>query len=391
MPITFASIDDPYGIRGAGGALAQAIMARAAEERIDKRQLGMEQRAENRQISAEERALQRQLEAEQRQVAARQQYGTVLADALKVVQDPEASVMQKIGALQEYAAISGDQKGVSPILNQILKQGTRQDEAQASLNFLNQMGIDVPTNLTPQNTPPASFLSNFAQGLKPTFEPESDKIEAKRSADYADQIVRDYSAAESSKNRLNQQLTAAKSGLLPTPAMVKTMDFLGIPLSVFSNPLAEGYDKNVNEYIKDVSNYFPGQIRVAEIEPYMKTIPTLLNSDAGKELIIENQQIINEQKEANYEAYKQILKENNGRKPRNLDVEILERTKAKRQELGERLKENFEKAVQMTSFPTGKVNAGTKLTPNTALNYLNAAGGDRKKAEEMARKDGYEF
>jgi hypothetical protein len=391
MPITFASIDDPYGLRGASSTLAQAIISRAAENRADQRQLGLEQRAENRQISSEERMIQRQLEAEKKQQEARQQYGTILGDALKVVQDPNASQTQKIGALQQYAAISGDQKSVAPILNQILKQGARQEEAQASLNFLKQMGVDVPESISPENLPPASFLSNFAQGLKPTFEPESDKIEAKRSADLADRVVMDYNAAETSKNRLAQMDIAAKSGQLPSPAMVKLMDFYGVPLSVFTNPLAETYEKNVNEYIKDISNYFPGQIRVAEIEPYMKTIPTLMNSDAGKELIIQNQQLINEQKIAAYDAYKQILKENKGRKPKNLDIEILERTKDKRETISEKLKENFEKAVQMTKYNLGRVSSGTKLTPTTALNYLKAANGDRKKAEDLARKDGYEF
>jgi hypothetical protein len=357
-------------------------------------QRNLESSAEQRQIAAEKRANERALSAESRQQVLRQQYGGILGEVMKVVQDPSSSPMQKIGSLQQYAAMTGDTKSVAPILNEIIKSSTKQREAEANYQLYRPiisqtLGIDLPEKLPSDVTPGA--ITGLSQFGKPTFEPESDKIEAKRSADFADQIIRDYNAAEISKNRLAQMDIAAKSGQLPTPAMMKTMDFIGIPLSIFSNPLAEAYDKNVNEYIKDIANYFPGQIRVAEIEPYMKTIPTLLNSDAGKELIIENQQLINEQKEATYEAYKEILKENKGKKPRNLDVEILERTKAKRQEIGDRLKGNFEKAIQMSKFPTGKVNAGTKLTPNTALNYLNAAGGDRKKAEEMARKDGYEF
>jgi len=223
------------------------------------------------------------------------------------------------------------------------------------------------------------------------FEPESDKIEAKRSADFADKIVNEYQGALASEPRLDQMLIGAKSGNLATPAMVKTMDFLGIPLSVFANPLSEAYEKNVNEYIKGVSNYFPGQIRNAEIEPYMKTIPTLLNSDRGKEIIIENQKIVNDQAKAAYKAYKDILKENNGKKPRNLDVEILDRTEKSRLENGEKLRENFIKAIKISQFPTGKVQKGTRIIPNMALNYLEMADGDRKLAEENAKKDGYVF
>ena len=39
----------------------------------------------------------------------------------------------------------------------------------------------------------------------------------------------------------------------------------------------------------------------------------------------------------------------------------------------------------------GKVASGTKLTPDIAMKYLQNSGGDRKKAEEMAKEDGYEF
>lgn len=380
MPITFASIDDPYGLRQAGGTLAQAFMAKA-----------MESRAEQSQIRSEERAVNRQLATEKRQKEARLLGGSALQDALKIVADPNATTIQKIGALQQAATISGDQKGVAPLIQQLIKQSTKQDESQASLDFLRTQGVDIPQNVTGKNAPPASFLGSFAKGLKPVFEPESDKIEAKRSADYADQIVKDYEAAEASENRLSQMEIAAESRQLPTPAFVKTMEFLGIPLGILGNPLAEGYEKNTNEYIKDVGKYFPGQIRNVEIEAYMKTIPTLMNSDDGKLLIIKNQKLVNQGKKASYDAYKQILKENGGKKPRNLDVEILERTRELRNQVSDQLKQNFIEAVDMTQFPTSKVQPGTPMNPSIAFRYVQRAKGDREKAEKLAREDGYDW
>jgi len=362
MAITFESIRDPYGLGAAGNALGGAFM--------QKSMMG----------------LQKKQETEERQLK-----GTALQAAIEEASKPNASFEDKIGAFQKYAATTGDTQSVSPIINQLMKESSRQGESQAALDFLRSQGVNIPEMGSGQQLPPASFLSSFTETLKPTYEPESEKIEAKRTADVADRIVSDYEAAESSKNRLIGMLAAAKSGQLPTPAMVSSLNAVNIPIGVLSNPLAEGYDKASNDYIKDVGKYFPGTIRVAEIEAYLKSIPTLLNSDAGKEVVIENNQILNDQKEANYQAYIDILKENKGKKPRNLDVEILEKTREKRKETTEKIRQNFEKAIGMTKFPTQKVAKGTKITPNIALKYIGRANGDRTEAEKLAREDGYEF
>ncbi len=362
MAITFESIRDPYGLGAAGQAIGGALM--------QKSMMGLQKRQE------EEERLKK---------------GGALKTAIDEASKPNATLEDKIGAFQKYAVSTGDTQSVTPFLNQLIKEGSRQGESQAALDFLRSQGVNIPEMATGQKLPPASFLSSFTETLKPTYEPESEKIEAKRTADYADRIVKDYEGAQASKNRLIGMKVAAQSGELPTPAMVKTLDFFGFPLGVLSNPLAEGYDKATNDYIKDVGLYFPGTIRVAEIEAYMKSIPTLMNSDKGKEIVIENTQILNDQKEAAYDAYREILKENKGKKPRNLDVEILERTRGKRNELSEKIKDNFEKAVSMTQFPTEKVAKGTKITPNIALKYLGKTGGNRADAEKLAREDGYEF
>lgn len=382
MPITFQSIDDPFGIRAGGSALGQALM-----------QKNMERLQNQRQLEAEERQAQRMQEAEQRAMLQRQQNAGVLQNVMTAIADPNASYLDKIGAIQQYAIQTGDVKTATPLLNQIMKESERQAHTEADFNFLNQLRDenDIPApKILPKGVSPGAVNTAFRMS-QPMFEKESDKIEAKRSADYADKIVREYDAAETAETRLNQMKIAAKSGQLPTPLLVKSMDFLGMPLSVYANPLAESYEKLVNENIKNLSNYFPGQIRVAEIESYMKTIPTLYNSDEGKKIIVENQLLENQIKKAEYKAYTDLLSENKGKRPPHLDVKIKERTRGVRQEVAEKMKENMQKAIEITQFPTQRVNPGTPITPSQALNYMNKANGDRKKAEEMARKDGYEF
>jgi hypothetical protein len=362
MPITFESIKDPYGIQQASGVLGQALMQRGTEER---------QKSELKQT--------------------RKENASAFQEAMATASKPGASKQEQIAALQNYAALSGDNASVAPMIKQILSEGTKEKESQNTIDFMREQGIDIPYKTTGKNAPPASFLGQYAKGQKKTYEPESEKLEAQRTATYADRIVKNYEGSLASERKLDQMELAADSNTLPKPLLVAGMEFAGLPLGILGNPEAELYDKNVNEYIKNISNFFPGAIRVAEIEPYMKTIPTLLNSDAGKKLIIQNQKLENELHKDEYNAYVQILKDNGGKKPQNLDVEIITRTAEKRADNGMKFRDNMLKAIQMTQNPTGKVAPGTQMPAYKALDYLKAHNGDEEAAKAQALKDGYVF
>jgi hypothetical protein len=67
----------------------------------------------------------------------------------------------------------------------------------------------------------------------------------------------------------------------------------------------------------------------------MKTIPTLMNSNEGKQIVAKNIMLMNEAKMVEYNAMREILKENGGKTPANLDLLINDRAGARLQELGE--------------------------------------------------------
>lgn len=189
-------------------------------------------------------------------------------------------------------------------------------------------GISLPET-RPKGVSPQAVrgLGNIAT---PRYESESDKLAAQANAEYQKQIFTDYEAAEASDVRLNQQLGLANSGQLPTPAMVKTMDYLGFPLGILSNPAAELYEKVTQSNVLDVSKAFPGAIKNFEIESYMKTIPQLINSDDGKKIIIENKLIENDQKRQNALISQKIIEENNGRMPKDYRYQMMDRTRESR-------------------------------------------------------------
>lgn len=231
-------------------------------------------------------------------------------------------------------------EGVSKAISQVLSNAQGMDPDQLK-QAMDAAGI-----------PPAysnSYVENRRQTTKPVFEPASDKLEAERSAKVADEIENEYKSVVNEDIRLDRQTALMEKGNLSTPAMVKLIESLGLPLGILNNPDTEEFAKLEADFVRDVSKVFPGQIRVYEIQAYLKTVPSLMNSREGQEAIIHNRKLMNEAKKVRYDAYKDIIKENNGRKPPNLDMLIHERTQKKMDDIAERFKAGIDAATEMNA------------------------------------------
>ena len=212
-----------------------------------------------------------------------------------------------------------------------LYQSLQQQEESEILSRYNK--DEIPLEERKKLTP--STLKTLANLEKPVYEAEADKLAAKSAAEYADKVKKDFNVWQTEDLRLKEQKRLSDTDKLSTPAMVKFMDRLGVPLSVLGNPQNELYDKVTADYVRDVSSVFPGQIRVFEIESYLKTVPTLLNSKEGKQLIIENRQLMNEARRLKYDAFKDIMKGRTSPPP-DIELQVNER-------VGPQLNEVYEK------------------------------------------------
>jgi hypothetical protein len=285
-------------------------------------------------------------------------------------------------AANELAKQFGLPKGLTP--DQIQKQimatakqaeaGTKRQQEQRDSEILSryQRGEELTPEELSQLSP--TSLRSLINAEQSKFEPEEEKLEAQRVSKLADEISRANRVAETEELRLKQQERLVEKGNLSSPVVVKFLDSIGMPLSVLGNPDNEEYSKVEAEFVRDVSNIFPGQIRVYEIEAYMKTIPSLLNSDEGKKAIIKQRRLMNEASKIRYKAYKDILKENNGRKPRNLDILIEERTSDKINELGLESRELMRNAIDKYSVPVkmyDKQGQSYDIPPNRIEQAIN--------------------
>lgn len=218
-------------------------------------------------------------------------------------------------------------------------------------------------------------LRSISKDQQEVFEKEADKLEAKRVSELATDISNDFQAAQSEDMRLDRMETLDEKGNLSTPLMVKSLQAFGLPLGVLSNPDSEEFSKLEAEFLRDVRQVFPGgRITNYEIQAYLKGIPSLMNSEEGRRSIIRNRRLINEGKKARYNAYKDILKENGGRKPPNLDVLIQERTADDMARISEEFRDNVQSTTEQFQQPIRMQDKDGKIyniPPNKIEQALN--------------------
>ncbi len=94
-----------------------------------------------------------------------------------------------------------------------------------------------------------------------------------------------------------------------------------------TSPNTEEYEKLEADFIKGIKNIFGSRITNLDLESFLKTIPSLSVSDAGKLKIIENIKNFNEAAHIRYKSMEDIIKENGGDRPKNLDLLVNERSK----------------------------------------------------------------
>jgi len=115
------------------------------------------------------------------------------------------------------------------------------------------------------------------------------------------------------------------AGLIANPVL----NFLGgVGLDIqrnFTSKDTEEFEKLSNDFVRNIKDVFGPRVTNTDLEHYMKTIPTLSQSDAGKLKIIRNIRSFNKIIRLRTQAMKDIIKENKGKRPANLELLVEER------------------------------------------------------------------
>lgn len=90
-------------------------------------------------------------------------------------------------------------------------------------------------------------------------------------------------------------------------------------------PDTEEFEKLTNGFIRYAKGIFGSRITDADLKAFLSTVPTLANTDQGKKAIIHNMELFNQGVHEKYKVMREIIKENGGKRPLDLALQVQDR------------------------------------------------------------------
>ncbi len=169
---------------------------------------------------------------------------------------------------------------------------------------------------------------------------------------FIDQTTKSYQGFETEmKPRLLQMQNIPDEDLV-SPTQAVFLDALGIPLGALDNPGSELYNKLSQDLLKGLPETYGSRILKVEVDNFLKTIPTLLNSPDGRRMIASNMLKLGEMKEVFYNEMRREQKENlsSGKNfPKDFQQNVFDQVKPQI----DKINNEFIKMSEVTSVPKG--------------------------------------
>lgn len=267
---------------------------------------------------------------------------------LKVINDPNASPTQKLAAIQKGSP--NLQKIYSGAGGRILQEEQKQFQAKTQAMALAPEavaaleGAEEPktgetvaeAEMEEQKAPPSKKLrlsqipeeDLAALSGNPIYGAGA-KAEIDRRAKVApieQNIRQSYEASKVSEANVNKMAQLREKKDLIHPLGTYLSNLFGVPVSLVSGADTEEYLKLVAQRGLQVgAAYGFGRILDKEFQNFLRTIPDLLNSEAGKERIEHTLRYFDNLAKGRYKAYREVLRENHGVAPSDLENRILDK------------------------------------------------------------------
>lgn len=160
-----------------------------------------------------------------------------------------------------------------------------------------------------------------------------------------DEIRTRKNSAKAKLEDLDRMEELEKEGKLDTAGYTEFLKRSGLDIPALLNEGSEEFNKIAANFVRDAKEYFGGRISNFEVEQFLKTVPSLSQSPEGRKRVIANLRRIEQLGVATYDAYKEVLRENNGVPPLDLGEQVDEKLDKKREAITERFKKDLAKPV----------------------------------------------
>ncbi len=256
-------------------------------------------------------------------------YASALSQLIGGQPQPQQQPMQQPMS-QQQQMMAGEQ---SQIPQQPVMPKARLNENQATK--LAQIGLDLKKQAKAEEYQ-AKRLALEEKKLEHKAKEEltkSQRIEQhhsdKETKPLYDEINKNYRNAVENDKRLGRMSELIEKGKLGVPfinsglkSIAKGIFGVGIDLTSLMTTDAQEFDKLSAQFASGAKDVFPGRVTNADLDAYMRQIPNLSQSSAGMKRIISGMKTANEAVKLRKQAMDEIILENNGLRPKNIDILI---------------------------------------------------------------------
>lgn len=240
--------------------------------------------------------------------------------------------LKALGAPAELANLPQQLQG--PALKQFLSAPSQAAYANALSSLLgeNVSGGQPLSNLSGLNERQSAELAKLglqkrkSEAQEKQFQDKEQRIKQhhidKETLPVYKEISGAAKGARSTNPILARMQTLLNKGELPNSTFYnlanKWGSHIGLNASALAGADAQEFDKLSVEFLKNAKDIFGSRLTNYDVQTFLKSIPSLSQTDEGKQRIINNLNIINRAALLRDEAMEKIIGSNGGERPRNL-------------------------------------------------------------------------
>lgn len=250
--------------------------------------------------------------------------------------------------------------GKDALLNAIQDYQTRQNPQQQNPTQTNsltptsqvpQKGNDLQDILTrprlsPEHRLKVASLQQQRQLHNQKLSAKEQEVISKETKPYYDEVSKKAKSAKENKIRLDKLEKLIDNNEISSPLFSRTVELtsdipaMGTFLRYLETPGDEEFKKLSNDFVKNAKDYFGSRLTDADLKVFMQTVPALTQTREGKKRVINNLNAFGEIDLLKKKAADQIIKENGGTRPRDIDAQVEDRISSQVDEIANRFKES---------------------------------------------------
>lgn len=202
--------------------------------------------------------------------------------------------------------------------------------------------------LTPEHRLKLASLEQQKQFHKEKLSAKEQQEVDKETKPVYDEISKAAKGAKESDIRLDRMQELINRGNLTKPGWVSLVDTLGkgiagfgIDLSWALHPDTQEFKKLSTDFLKNAKDYFGARLTDTDLKTFLQTIPNAAQTNEAKIRVIDNLKAFNKISLLKKKAADDIIKQNGGKRPRNLDQLVDEATSSQVDKIAQDFKKNL--------------------------------------------------